>query len=54
MRKEIQGSVEGITGGRFQNVTTKIHFSKMSLPWEIRATVFKEGRRKVKVIDAFL
>lgn len=48
MRKEIQGSAEGITGGRFQNVTTKIHFLEMSLPWEVRDTVFKEGRRKVK------
>lgn len=44
---EFQGSVKGITGGRFQTVTTKIHFFK-SLPWEIGAIVFKEGRKKLQ------
>ena len=49
MRKEVQGSGAGITEERFQKVTTKTHFLKMSFLGEMRATVFKEGRRKVNV-----
>lgn len=51
MRKEVQGSGAGITEERFQKVTTKTHFLKTSFLGEMRATVFKEGRRKVKNVS---